>query len=48
MEGYKFRVYPLFAGGMDANMNYQIAVLWSGVIEETHATSVYRSGNLTL
>lgn len=48
IEGYKFRVYPLFNGGMDANMNFQIAVLWSGVIEETHADAVIRSGNLTL
>jgi len=48
LEGYKFRVYPLFGGGMDQNMNFQIAVLWSGVIEETHATAIQRSGNLTV
>lgn len=48
IEGYKFRVFPLFGGGMDGNMNFQIAVLWSGVLEETHATSLRRSGNLTL
>lgn len=48
LEGYKFRVYPLFGGGMDENMNFQIAILWSGVMEETHADAIYRSGNQTL
>lgn len=48
LEGYKFRVYPLFGGGMDENMNFQIAVLWSGVMEETHADAIVRSGNITV
>lgn len=48
LEGYKFRVFPLFGGGLDANLNYQIAIIWSGVLEKTHDTAIYRSGNLTL
>lgn len=48
LEGYKFRVFPLFGGGLDANMNYQIAIVWSGILEKTHDSAIYRSGNLTL
>lgn len=48
LQGYNFNVFPLFGGGMDANMNFQIAILWSGVIEETHATAIQRSPNLTV
>jgi len=48
LEGYKFRVFPLFGGGMDANMNFQIAILWSGHLEKTHDTALFRSGNLTV
>ena len=48
LEGYKFRVFPLFGGGLDANMNFQIAIIWSGVLEKTHDDAVIRSGNQTL
>ena len=48
LQGYNFRVFPLLGGGLDQNMNYQIAIVWSGILEKTHATSVYRSGNLTI
>jgi len=46
-EGYKFNVFPLYGGGLDKQLNYNVALLWSGRIQELHATSLWRTGTLT-
>jgi hypothetical protein len=47
LESYPFSVFPLYGGGMDKQMNYNVAVIWSGVLEETHADALYRTATLT-
>jgi hypothetical protein len=47
LQGYNFELVPLFNGGLDMQFNTNIGVLWSGVIEETYATAIQRTGALT-
>lgn len=47
LESYPFSVFPLYGGGMDKQLNYNVAVIWAGVLEETHPTALYRTGTLT-
>lgn len=48
VQGYSFDVFPLYAGGLGPTGMYELVVAWSGAIEEIRATSVQRSGALTL
>ena len=47
-ESYPFSVFPLYGGGMDKQLNYNIAIIWSGRLQELHANSLYRTATLTL
>jgi len=48
LQGYEFKVFPLYNGGLDRQLNYNIALVHSLAIEETHPTSIQRTGTLTL
>lgn len=48
--GYNFRIFWLYNGGLNSNLEYEAVIVWSGRFEPTHSTSyaLYKSGNLTL
>lgn len=48
LQGYDFKVFPLYNGGLDRQLNYNIAIVHSLAIEETHPTSIQRTNSLTL
>ena len=47
-QGYNFAVFPLYGGGLDKQLNYNVAILWSGRIQELHPTALYRTATLTI
>jgi hypothetical protein len=47
IQGYDFKVIPLYGGGVGPNMSYELAVVWSGALEEDTSTAVQHSGALT-
>ena len=47
--GYNFRVFPLWAGGINGdNMSYEAVIAWSGVLDEIDKNCLVKSGNLTI
>ncbi len=48
LQGYNLKVVPLFNGGLDENLNYQYAVIWSGAMEFINSAAIQASGSLTL
>lgn len=48
LQGYNFKIFPLYGGGLDRQLNYNIAIVHSLAVEETHPLSIYRTGTLTL
>ena len=48
IQGYDFAVIPLYNGGLGPTMAYEIAVVWSGALEEIHSEAVRNTGALTL
>jgi len=47
-QSYPFSVFPLYGGGMDRQLNYSVAIIWAGRLQELHATGLYRTASLTL
>lgn len=48
LQGYDFKIFPLYNGGLDRQLNYNIAIVHSLAIEETHPTSIQRTATLAL
>lgn len=48
--GYNFRIFWLYNGGLNNNLEYECVIVWSGRFEPIHETSyaLYKSGDLTL
>jgi hypothetical protein len=47
LTGYDFDVYPLYNGGLGPNMSFELGVVWSGAIEQLHATAIQNTDDLT-
>ena len=48
LQGFNFRAIPLYGGALNGKLQYEVAVLWSGVLEFLFADSVQVSGTLTI
>ena len=48
IQGFDFRAIPLFGGALNGNLQYEVAVIWSGALEFLFADAAQVSGTLTL
>ncbi len=48
LQGYNFDIIPLYNGGLGPDVQFEVVVFWSGAMEEIRATSVQRSGSVTV
>ena len=48
LQGYNLKVVPLFNGGLNSQLNYEYAVIWSGALEFINSAAIQASGSLTL
>ena len=48
--GYNFRIFWLYNGGLNSQLEHECVIVWSGRFEPVHATSyaLYKTGGLTL
>lgn len=49
-QGYNFRVFPIYGGGLNSNLEYEYAIIWSGRLQEigNGSYALYHTGDLTL
>ena len=48
IQGYALKVIPLFNGGLNSQLNYEYAVIWSGALEFLNVAAIQSSGALTV
>lgn len=48
IQGYNLKVIPLFNGGLNSQLNYEYAVIWSGALEFINSAAIQASGALTI